>query len=312
MVKKTNCIPFEVITSINNLLGLEGRPYIELRNGEYIKTNSYLWNPNIQEEEIMYYVSRKVLLAECQIEKMISSEYTSFQPQEELKQKFLSLFQKHYPDLIDEYVEYLNDLELARKLAYSIPDYPEPKFSEVLSVEVEKIIKELQDNFKPKQYYSKQYFESMKLSLKELPSPLYEEYQVVTKQFAEYSDIPYQRQQEKIAKRKQVQVLLKGKPYKVYGNIIVAPITNQFQLLKKLNTNGANVGLSTEDIIKKLKQYDKKYGITIQNAGFDFVTFSFATIPEDKIALKEDLLAFCPSMEEEINFDLNLLKLWWD
>jgi hypothetical protein len=128
---------------------------------------------------------------------------------------------------------------------------------------------------------------------------------------------------------KQVRALLQGEPviaYRAgiewegmpsitYDTIVVAPTTDQFDILRYEQTNGANYELQTEDIIEKLKMADEKYGIDITGADSAGVEFILTRIPKGKEAreLGRWLLDFCPDLyEAPRSFPKGKVALGWD
>ena len=114
--------------------------------------------------------------------------------------------------------------------------------------------------------------------------------------------------------------LASNKPRK--AEIVIAEGKSQFDILKLAQFNGANYGLETEDIIAKLKTYDKQYGIDIFHAEFDTIEFILNTIPKNLTKFCEDLYDFCPDIVdqgigsiEELEEDIIMrgeVFLWWD
>lgn len=97
--------------------------------------------------------------------------------------------------------------------------------------------------------------------------------------------------------------------------IVVAPTTNQFELLRIERTDGANYGLSTEDIILKMKDLDLKVGIDIQGVTSDGVEFKLQRMPKGaKLTdLEKWLLDLCPDLyQSQENILADTIFLWWD
>jgi hypothetical protein len=112
-----------------------------------------------------------------------------------------------------------------------------------------------------------------------------------------------------------VRDLLKGTPFMAYGDVVVAPAIDQFDILLIEQTNGANRGLLTEDIISSLEQLNDRYGLDIVNAGFDHVTFILKRIPTGDEAedLGQSLLRLCPDLgEAPKDMAEGKVSLWWD
>ena len=80
--------------------------------------------------------------------------------------------------------------------------------------------------------------------------------------------------------------------------------------------------METEDLVRKLQEYDAKYGIDIFHAETDTIEFRFRSLPEDLAAFCADLYEFCPDivdqgvgtvekLEEEVA-RTGTVFLWWD
>ncbi|HLY24737.1 MAG TPA: DUF4253 domain-containing protein [Aggregatilineales bacterium] len=102
----------------------------------------------------------------------------------------------------------------------------------------------------------------------------------------------------------------------VYGEVIVvAPTTNQFDILRIERTDAANYHLDTEAVIMKLKALDNDLGIDLIGATGDSVEFRLKRIPtgDDAKALGKWLLEFCPDFETAPqDFADGKVFLWWD
>lgn len=97
--------------------------------------------------------------------------------------------------------------------------------------------------------------------------------------------------------------------------IVVAPTTDQFDILRIELTNGADYGLETEDIIAELQQLDSKYGIDLLGASDRAIEFLLKRMPEGEEIheLAERLLQFCPDIgEAPEGFPGGRVALWWD
>ncbi|MDR4885989.1 DUF4253 domain-containing protein [Fredinandcohnia sp. QZ13] len=100
--------------------------------------------------------------------------------------------------------------------------------------------------------------------------------------------------------------------------------TDQFELLKILQTNGDNYDISNDDVISKLKQWNKRYPFSIIGADFDWIEAKFKVLPSDQHikSFAKEMYEFCPdiveqgtgSIEELIEEikDTKKLFLWWD
>ena len=97
--------------------------------------------------------------------------------------------------------------------------------------------------------------------------------------------------------------------------IVVAPTKDQFDILRIEQTNGANYGLTPDDVIAKLQELDQRFGIEIIGATMGGLDFRLKRIPDGNEAreLGEWLLDFCPELYEvPESFPDGLVSLWWD
>ena len=104
--------------------------------------------------------------------------------------------------------------------------------------------------------------------------------------------------------------------------ICVIKTDDAYDMLRFEATNGANYDIFTEEIITRLKTWDKKYGLKFVGVGFDFVEADYSKTPVDIDRLAEELYEFCPdivdqgvgSIEELKRETINTKKLflWWD
>jgi hypothetical protein len=104
--------------------------------------------------------------------------------------------------------------------------------------------------------------------------------------------------------------------------IVVANGNSQFEILRVAQSDAVNYDMLTEDLIKKLTEYDRNYGIDIFHAETDTIEFRFLKLPADLRAFCEDLYEFCPdivdqgvgtveALETEIRRSREVF-LWWD
>ncbi|HSY19993.1 MAG TPA: DUF4253 domain-containing protein [Candidatus Acidoferrales bacterium] len=96
-----------------------------------------------------------------------------------------------------------------------------------------------------------------------------------------------------------------------------------FAPLVEAETNGDNYDISTEDIITRLKQWQKVCSFRISGVDYNTVTLKFDTLPKDIAAFVREAYDLCPDLvqiDEEIDLPLlekqlpktKKLDLWWD
>jgi len=105
--------------------------------------------------------------------------------------------------------------------------------------------------------------------------------------------------------------------------IIVGPGRDQFDILRLAQSDACNYDLETEDLIRKLQEYENQVGIDILQADTDFILLELQSLPEDLSAFCQDVYEFCPdivdqgvgsveALEEAIVDSDLMLGLWWD
>lgn len=100
-----------------------------------------------------------------------------------------------------------------------------------------------------------------------------------------------------------------------------------FDMVKAQGTSGINYGIDNEDVIEKLKYWDKKYGVTIVEATFEGMKVSFKNLPDDLSELCTEFFLFCPDLEMSDDEHSNaarmremadrlrktkVMSFWWD
>ncbi|MFT9846003.1 DUF4253 domain-containing protein [Aneurinibacillus sp. REN35] len=104
--------------------------------------------------------------------------------------------------------------------------------------------------------------------------------------------------------------------------VVLGTGDSQFDILRLMETDAVNYDMLTEEVIEKLIEYDRAFGIDIFQAETDTVQFLLAGEPEDWDAFCEDLYEFCPDIVDQGCGSVEALKeelqiterafLWWD
>lgn len=81
-----------------------------------------------------------------------------------------------------------------------------------------------------------------------------------------------------------------------WDRLAIIKSSNKYDILNIRKTHAYTHNLSTEKIIEKLKQWDKRYGITIVGAGYNWLNLKFDRLPENLPAFADEVLAFCPDV----------------
>lgn len=104
--------------------------------------------------------------------------------------------------------------------------------------------------------------------------------------------------------------------------LVVGPGQDQFEILRHAQSDAANYDLSTEDLVQRLKSYDKEFGIDITHAETDTIDFDLLHVPDNIETFAEDLYEFCPDLVDQgcgsvaaLVEDIrrrHRVQLWWD
>jgi len=111
---------------------------------------------------------------------------------------------------------------------------------------------------------------------------------------------------------------IKGNP----DQVSVLMSNDQFDVVRVMGTNGDNHELSRDEILQKLKEWDRKYGLVITGAGFDWVEAKFKRTPTPMLPFAKIVYKFCPDVVEQGTETVEKLALamqasdsvylWWD
>lgn len=98
--------------------------------------------------------------------------------------------------------------------------------------------------------------------------------------------------------------------------------TDQYEILRIMHTDGDEYDISNQDVIDRLKEWEKTSPFIIVGAGNDWVELEFKMLPKDLKAFTEEVYDFCPDavdqgpgspagLAKEIQHTRKLF-LWWD
>ena len=98
--------------------------------------------------------------------------------------------------------------------------------------------------------------------------------------------------------------------------------TDQYEILRIMHTDGSEYDISNQDVIDRLKEWEKISSFDIVGADSDWVEIEFKTLPRDLKAFAEDVYDFSPDAVEQGPGSIeglvkeirrtNRLFLWWD
>ena len=98
--------------------------------------------------------------------------------------------------------------------------------------------------------------------------------------------------------------------------------TDQYDVLRVMYTNGDDDDISHEDVLDRLKEWEKKYPFDIIGAEHDWVEIEFRVLPANIKAFAEEIYDFSPDIVDddmgtvqELAKDLQTTKrllMWWE
>jgi hypothetical protein len=305
-------IPDDLIHEIDHLLGVEGRPYSIFSGEGQIDTNCYQWSQHKSAHELFQSVSRQLqeAIAEAQ-SAQVKMPISLSDPMTRMR-KYI---RRKYPNLIEEYDDLVQELEAADDRIWNPSGLQRPSIPAELMKTTEKIQKKVEAEFSSAGTFdTERYINRIRELWDEEPEEIrakMEAYQPEIQAYVEASEEVSSQKHDRLAL---VRSILQGRPLFAYGNVIVAPVEDPFEILEIERTNGANHGLSTDAIIAELRKIDREHGIDIIDVGFDFVVFRLLNVPEDEDAepLAQQLLDLCPDLSEAPSDLSKKIELWWD
>jgi hypothetical protein len=120
------------------------------------------------------------------------------------------------------------------------------------------------------------------------------------------------------ALRAELRFGLKGQP----DDLVVVPARDQWEVLDLRETDGVNLNLSHQDVVKQLRAWDKELGLKLIGAGLDWAEFDMERLPSDLPGFCQKLYKFCPDIVDQGVGDVSKLEqelrqtkrlyLWWD
>ena len=112
------------------------------------------------------------------------------------------------------------------------------------------------------------------------------------------------------------------KSYNSYYDIVIAPISNQIDLLKFVGTEAGNYDLLNDDIINWFEKKQTEFDFEIVVVELDRVEAKIISEPKSYENLAKEIFEFCPDVIYQGHSDLNELVdhlrtnkymwFWWD
>jgi hypothetical protein len=98
--------------------------------------------------------------------------------------------------------------------------------------------------------------------------------------------------------------------------------TDQYEILRIMHTDGTDYDISNQDVIDRLKEWEKIASFDIIGADSDWVEIEFKKLPKNLKSFAEEVYDFCPDAIDQgpgtiegLVKDIvktNRLFLWWD
>ncbi len=96
---------------------------------------------------------------------------------------------------------------------------------------------------------------------------------------------------------------------------------SQFDIIYFQETNGGNSDLTTDDIVQKLSDWNTQFRVNILGANYSWILLEFKNEINNLSYFIEEVLEFCPDLNQTYNTKQELksqiinemrLLLWWD
>jgi hypothetical protein len=104
--------------------------------------------------------------------------------------------------------------------------------------------------------------------------------------------------------------------------VAVLRSSDRYDALRTMGTNGTNYDIDTDSIITRLREWDRRYGLTLVGAGDDWVELEVGRAPSDWLALAHEIHELCPDVVDQGTETVEALAaeleksrhifLWWD
>lgn len=101
-------------------------------------------------------------------------------------------------------------------------------------------------------------------------------------------------------------------------HVVFVASTDPFEVIRVADVDPVNHGLAAEDVVDQLTRWHERHGVEIVAADTETVVFRFLRLPEDLAALTQEIVEFCPDLEETFEMEPDALAksawvwLWWD
>jgi Domain of unknown function (DUF4253) len=82
--------------------------------------------------------------------------------------------------------------------------------------------------------------------------------------------------------------------------VVILKGTDQYAMVRLCQTNGSNIGISTDDIIDRLNAWRKICDFDVVGASSDWVAIQFARLPADLCEFAQEVFIFCPDINDSV------------
>jgi hypothetical protein len=86
---------------------------------------------------------------------------------------------------------------------------------------------------------------------------------------------------------------------KTTDEVVVLKTTDSYQIIRVRKPDGANYGIFTNDIVAKLKEWERRCQLSVFGAASDWVAIQFETVPEHLCRFAEEVYELCPDSVEQ-------------
>lgn len=101
-------------------------------------------------------------------------------------------------------------------------------------------------------------------------------------------------------------------------HVVFVASSDPFEVIRVADVDPANHGLAAEDVVAQLTRWHAQHGVEIVAADTETLVFRFLRLPDDLDALTQEIVEFCPDLEETFEMEPDALAkspwvwLWWD
>ncbi|MFD0724251.1 DUF4253 domain-containing protein [Lysobacter brunescens] len=101
-------------------------------------------------------------------------------------------------------------------------------------------------------------------------------------------------------------------------HVVFVASRDPFEVIRVADVDPVNHGLAAEDVVAQLMRWHERHGVEIVAADTETVVFRFLRMPEDVTELTQEIVEFCPDLEETFEMEPDTLAkspwvwLWWD